>query len=111
MRQLKIQALLEEICSLLEKYRIAPWVTILKTKKEQFVSARESGDAQKLRAALKAILSIYGGMGSFGDIYVSDKAGFPIAADDVLPVNTKFQDLRTRLYVEVTDEIATLEES
>ncbi len=110
MKELEIQKLLSQFSSTLGKYHVKFWPDYLSKLEEQLTRAYASGEDQEKREALTRIKGIYGGMGSFTDIFITNLAGHTIATEDESAVNEEFQHLRTQLYLLLKEELASLEE-
>jgi hypothetical protein len=54
---------------------------------------------------LEQIQRLYGGMGSFNDLFVTDRAGHHIEPGNIDRVNTRLQQLQQDLFLAVTSEI------
>ncbi len=109
MRGSEIIQLLSDCANLLRRFEVRGWTRILEIELQDLKRAYASeARGYKLRI-LNDILRLYGGMGSFSDIYICQENNRLIKGDEVMAVNKEFQRLRSVLYINVQAEIAELE--
>lgn len=109
MRGSEIIQLLSDCANLLRRFEVRDWTRTLEIELQDLKRAYASeGRGYKLRI-LNDILRLYGGMGSFSDIYICQENNRLIKGDEVMAVNKEFQRLRSVLYINVQAEIAELE--
>lgn len=86
----RLDATLEEIVALLHAHGEEHW------------SAWLAGDLERIRKGdaygIEHLLSAYGGMGSFSDLFLSPENGSRIAASEVGPVNERLRRLASRAH-------------
>jgi CRP-like cAMP-binding protein len=107
----QVLGLLSEIASILEKHSVAHWEGIILARLESLRTASQTGNERHLAQELQEIRGLYGGMGSFSDVYVTDRAGDKIDAGQVRSVNSRLQRLRTELFISVGREMEQLGDS
>ena len=105
----EIEQLLREISGFLEQYGVDFWAEYVTERADELQSAILSQSNTSILYALYTIKKMYGGMGSFGDIYINPYAGHSIEIEQVSTVNRKFHELKTQLYGAVRDEIVSLQ--
>lgn len=108
MRELEIQQLLTQIRSLLERYQVKFWADQIADLEEQFKKAYASGNDRAKRRALDQLEELYGGMGSFNDLFISSTSGDAISPEDESAVNKQLSHLRRQLYQVLQAERASL---
>lgn len=96
----RILQLLEEINNILRKHNVQQWLGVLTDIANNWKKAEDSGSSKRVLDMADEILSLYGGMGSLTDLYISDRAGDDIAPRDIHAVNSRLQALRHALYLE-----------
>lgn len=101
----KIRTILEEIIGLMTKYHVEPWREILEAIAGQLERAMESERPKHAVEALESLKELYGGMGSFNDVFISPEAGHQIPHSKVNSVNAELQRLQTLLYQEIDQEL------
>ena len=100
--------LIDDIIDILQKYEVTNWYKILSDNKTRLIMAINSKSDHLILEQLTAIMDIYGGMGSFTDIFICEQAGYEISPKDVHRVNRQFQKLSTKLYFSLKEEILKL---
>ncbi len=104
-REFEIRELLSEIKKILERHKVIFWSSHFAELESWFDAAYQSDDIHEKHLALDAIKQVYGGMGSFGDVYINAIAGDSISPEEESYVNKNLRFLRSALYEAVTDEI------
>jgi len=108
MREQEIQHLLNQIRSLLERYRVKFWADYFAELEEYFKTAYMSGQSMAKRGAINRLEELYGGMGSFNDLTISRLGGDAISREEG-PMATEALDcLREQLYQMIQEEKAAL---
>jgi hypothetical protein len=82
---------------------------IIKSHRERLQTSATSESVKWVKDELEAIKGLYGGMGSFGDIYISPEAGYNVKSEDVSSVNSIFRGLQGQLYDEIERELKRLD--
>jgi hypothetical protein len=100
--------ILEQIQSVLEQCSSKKWTTIIKTHAERLKAATDSNSVKWIKDELEAVKELYGGMGSFSDVYITPEAGYNIKHEDVSSVNNMFKGLQSQLYDETESELRRL---
>jgi hypothetical protein len=103
----RILQLLEEINNILRKHNVRRWLGILPAITDNLRQAEESGNSHQILEIMDEILSLYGGMGSFTDLFINDQAGHDTAPKDISKVNSRLQALQEALFLEakrISDE-------
>jgi hypothetical protein len=101
-----ILSILDEILSVLNEYQINDWSRIIEEHKLELSKAMISGNDPRIQIELRDILGLYGGMGSFNDIYITDKPGCELPPDLLHAVNHHLQQLQSDLFDSITTEIS-----
>ena len=77
-------------------------VELLKAHNERRWAFRLEGDLERLRegdtGALEHLLSAYGGMGSFSDLYLCEQNGHTISIGETSPINDHLRALASRIW-------------
>jgi hypothetical protein len=81
---------LEALTALLKRYGVNHWAKWLAGDLVRI----KSGDA----GGIDHLLSAYGGMGSFNDVYICPENGHVIVADEIKSVNDNFAELKSEVY-------------
>jgi hypothetical protein len=81
---------LDETIQLLQTYEIGDWAQWLERDRSR-ISARDY-------YGLVHLLSAFGGMGSFSDVWICAANGHKIAEEQERQVNTRLQELRGEIY-------------
>lgn len=104
----QVLELLSELDKILKDCSASDWEDVVSTRYESLRKAAQAGNDGMLRRELQEIRGLYGGMGSFSDVYVSYQAGDNIDPGQVRSVNSRLQRLRTELFISVGREIERL---
>jgi hypothetical protein len=76
-------------------------VDLMKAHNERRWVFRLEGDLERLRegdtGAIEHLLSVYGGMGSFNDLYLCEQNGHKISLGETAPVNERLRGLASRI--------------
>ncbi len=107
---LRILDLLHIICTILDRHNERFWSEQVADIQKRLKRALDSGSTSWILTLLEEIRELYGGMGSFGDIFITHQAGHDIEPGEVSGVNSRFQELQDSLYLVVTAEIDRLRE-
>ncbi len=103
MSKSEIQAVLTQLESILEKYKVNGWPELLEDFQRQL---READDEKRKKLFLQRLDGLFGGMGSFGDIVITHMAGHAIRSSEESVINGEFRRLRSHLYELVEQERA-----
>ena len=109
-REFEIRELLSEIRKILEQHKVKFWSSYFVELESRFNAAYESGNVHDKQKALDTIKQVYGGMGSFGDVYINAVAGHSISVEEESNVNKKLRGLRSTLYKAIMDELMKLKD-
>lgn len=101
----RIVDLLDRIYQIMADHRVGAWEDRIYDLRSRLASAADSKNRPAVRALLEDISYLYGGMGSFNDLYISSQAGHQIEERHVRGVNTRFQQLQEKLYVAVSAQL------
>jgi hypothetical protein len=93
---------------ILQKHEVTNWHQIFSDNKVRLLMAINSKSNHWILEQFTAILDMYGGMGSFTDLFICEQSGYNISPKDVKRVNDKFNKLREKLYVSLLAEISKL---
>ncbi len=104
MKEIQILEVMEQIKVLLNRHGVRFWAKELGYLQEDLKNAYNSDSDNRKREGLEQILRIYGGMGSFSDIFINQFAGDDILPNEMTPVNKKLRELRSQLYLLVEEE-------
>ena len=105
-RDQEIQEVLGRIRALMEQHQVGFWTEFFCDVEQRFQTACTMEDEPTQRQLKTLLMDIYGGMGSFGDVFITHLAGDAIAPEDVSPTNRELRELRSRLYELLTDKTA-----
>jgi hypothetical protein len=101
----RILDLLSQLLSILRDHSVAEWEVEIADRVEGLRSAAQAGDSHLLIKELQEVMRMFGGMGSFNDVFVTERAGHRIGPGQVGTVNSRLQKLSTELFVLVEQEI------
>ena len=87
----KLIGLLEETIELLRSYGVNPWADWLSRDVEYLKDKDLYG--------IEHLLSAYGGMGSFTDVFICPENGHNIQKSDVEKVNQRLNNLQNEIYL------------
>jgi Domain of unknown function (DUF6966) len=110
-KESEILQLLSRLRSILVQYEIKFWPEHLFELEGQVRTAYRSGTLEDRAAAIKRIRRIFGGMGSFNDLFIATPPGRAVDPNEQSAANKEFQSLRTQLYLVIVEEARILEES
>ena len=108
MHENEIQQVLEKIRIILEGRQEGYWADYFSDLEEEFRKAIDPPELNRERKILQRISEIFGGMGSFNDVFINVHAGHNIKPEEVSTVNRELGELRSRLYVLVEAEKSRL---
>lgn len=111
MEHSNINAIVDSVIAILERYTVKDWLTILLEKKKYLNIAFTSGNNEEIISQLNEFLELYGGMGSFTDLFITNKAGHNISNEETSKVNLEFGKLRTQLYLALQEEKSRINQS
>lgn len=103
-----ILKLIDDIMEILQKHEVTNWYQIFSDNKARLLMAINSKSNHWILEQFTAILDMYGGMGSFSDLFICEQAGYKISPKDVKRVNEKINKLREKLYVSLKAETSKL---
>jgi hypothetical protein len=83
----KIRIILREIVAILAAHGVEQWKVVLADLQERFEKANASGNVSLMAAALEDLKELFGGMGSFNDVFISPEAGHHISRTEVNRAN------------------------
>ena len=86
----KLHSVLEDAIQLLEKHNVRNWAEWLKKD----IARIQRSDIY----GVEHLLSLFGGMGSFNDVYICEENGYSINDDEILIVNERLSELRSEIY-------------
>jgi len=86
---------LRELATIFRSFDVIHWVEWLK----EDVKLIEDGDLE----GIHHLLSEYGGMGSITDVFITPKAGYKIAEDDISQVNNQISSMLSEIYSNAID--------
>jgi hypothetical protein len=86
----RLVAVLSEAAELLRSYAVPHWPERLESYAELVGLAEVE--------AIPSLLTQFGGMGSFNDVWIDPRNGHRITAEQVQPVNRRFDKLRAEIY-------------
>ncbi|CAG0943624.1 hypothetical protein ANRL1_01427 [Anaerolineae bacterium] len=104
MKRSEILEVMRQIKLLLERHRVKFWAKEFNYLEEDLKNAYASGSNNRKREGLEQILKIFGGMGSFSDLYINEAAGHEISPDEQTSVNQELDKLKSQLYLLVQEE-------
>ncbi len=105
MHESEILQLLIRIRRILEDHDVKFWVDHFAGLERDFNKAIAAGDHGTLLQGMKRIAEMYGGMGSFNDLFINERAGDRIEPGKESTVNRELGILRTQLYDLVMGQI------
>ncbi|HOA07633.1 MAG TPA: hypothetical protein PK419_05125 [Spirochaetota bacterium] len=82
---------LETLTGYLEQCNVSPWSKYFRISLQMIINRDGEG--------INEILSYYGGMGSFNDLYISKLNGHSISEKDESKVNRTISDLSNEIYM------------
>jgi hypothetical protein len=92
----KLISYLADAISMLQRHGVTHWATWLEKDKNLLEKSDFYG--------IEHLLSAFGGMGSFNDLYICKENGHSIEDDQVSIVNDKLMELNRKIY-ELAEEI------
>lgn len=92
MTETDLRANLRDLADLFERYGVGFWAQTMR-KKSEFIVA----DCELLRS----LKSMFGGMGSLTDCYITPENGHRVTRDEQRSVNEKLDQLTTQLYLTI----------
>jgi len=104
----EINIALDIIIATLNKYGVEDWYNILSDKKDRLNKAFDSGNTEWIISQLEELIEVYGGMGSFTDLFITNKAGHRISDEKTSEINQEFRKFRTDLFLALQKEISRL---
>ena len=104
----RIIRLLVEINIILDKHHVTKWFEILSNIQNRLEEAANNRNKKQMLLIMEEIRTLYRGMGSFNDLFITDQAGHEIAPEDISVVNSQLQTLQKELFLAAKDEIARL---
>ena len=87
--------ILDETIKLLRRYEVSHWAKWLSNDLSQIRQSNTKG--------LDHLLSTFGGMGSFNDLWVCPENGHKVDSSDVRQVNAELQNLSSEIYKLATE--------
>lgn len=89
-----VSRILGDLIELLERHGVKPWVEELMDRRDSVI-LEEPGATEK-------ILELYGGMGTFNDLYLCQENGHRGTQDELFSANERLRELQLEL-VEAID--------
>lgn len=86
----RLVAVLSEAAAVLRSHAVEHWPERL----ESYADLVRLADAE----AVPSLLTEFGGMGSFNDVWIDPRNGHRITTEQVQPVNRRFDKLRDEIY-------------
>jgi len=105
-RALHMLKLLHE---LLRKHGEGHWTALLGSAAARLRDAHAARSPDQVVDAMQHILRLFGGMGSFSDLYLSARNGHRIKPEAVDLANARLASLRTQLFLSAKQTIARIE--
>jgi hypothetical protein len=109
MREREIIQQLTECAKLLRRFQIHGWTEEFERATSDMNRAYAADDLTFKLRTLTNLRNLYGGMGSFNDIFICIENNAIIKADQVTTVNAELQQMQSALYDSVVAEIQDLE--
>ena len=93
----RIQRLLEQIRSLLERHQVESWSPYFVELEKHFQQAIMSNEDWKKQEVLEELDGLFGGMGSFNDLIIA-RSPHAASRQELATVNDELNRLRRQLY-------------
>jgi hypothetical protein len=98
----RLISLLGRTIDLLKEHGVPTWPGILDDIRTKLETAQDSESAAPPLASIRNMVGVQTGVGSFGDLVISDQVGHPLPADDMELANTQLEYLKHELFLEAS---------
>ena len=104
----QILGLLDEINTVLVAHRVQKWFDFLSDTSTRLRDAAGTHNSKETLSILEELDSLFRGMGSFNDLFITNQAGHDILPGEIDAVNANLQSLQEELFCATREEIVRL---